>query len=428
MSGDTGCENTEGLDGRSLDVSGPVGPVRVVLASCVAVVALALTWLVDSAKQSRPVPGAYRAGRLLTVDRPFPAGGRYPGDPYVGPKVCAECHPGEAALQSRSGHALTLWPAGRRVVSRRLDGTTTADPESPGVFWSYRYRDGQLHIARRAPNKVEECIAEYAFGSGHHATTFVSIIDAEIPAILEHRLTFFTEEGTLALTPGHDVRPPPPGLTPNGYVPPPPVTRKCFDCHSTQLSAHGDQRIDEGMMIPNVSCERCHGPGRAHVAAARQVAPKAQLSVPFGPGRWASAELLRFCGECHRHPAGPRPAEIRRGDPMLARFQPIGLSLSKCYGKSEGKLSCVTCHDPHARPSSNRAEYDTICLNCHGGRDGSPELPPNQLPPAVVCSVSPRDRCVDCHMPRVAVDSGQHVRLSDHWIRIHRKDEATATK
>ena len=32
--------------------------------------------------------------------------------------------------------------------------------------------------------------------------------------------------------------------------------------------------------------------------------------------------------------------------------------------------------------------------------------------------VVPAGRCVDCHMPRVAVDSGRHVWLSDHWIRV----------
>ena len=314
------------------------------------------------------------------------------------------------------------------MLSRRLDGTIVADPESPGVSWSYQYRDGQLYIARREASKVEECIAEYAFGSGHHATTFVSVIDAEIPAILEHRLTFFTREGALALTPGHDVKPRPAVVTPNGHLPPPDVTRKCFDCHSTQLVAQGEQRIDERTMIPNVSCERCHGPGRAHVAAARQNAPRAQLSLPFGPDRWTSAEQLRFCGECHRHPDGPHPAEIRRGDPMLARFQPIGLSLSRCYVQSDGKLSCVTCHDPHSRPSVNRGEYDSICLNCHGEHTGSPELSPNRVQSAVDCPVSPRDRCVECHMPRVAVDSGKHLRFSDHWIRIHRKDELPAMR
>ena len=70
-------------------------------------------------------------------------------------------------------------------------------------------------------------------------------------------------------------------------------------------------------MIPNVSCERCHGPGRAHVEAARRGAPESELSLPLGPDRWTAAELLRFCGECHRHPAGPRPEPdpARRPEP-----------------------------------------------------------------------------------------------------------------
>jgi hypothetical protein len=365
--------------------------------------------------------------RLLTWDRPFPAEGRFAQDPYVGPKVCAECHPAEAALYSRSGHAMTLSPTGRRSLSRRLDGTTLADPELPDVMWSYHFRDGALYIERKAADKtVEECIAEYAFGSGHHATTFVSVIDPEVPAILEHRLTYYARDGVLALTPGHETKPPPPGLTPHGGVPPADDARSCFACHATQLSARGDKRIDAATLIPNVSCERCHGPGRSHVVAARRGAPESELSLPLGPGRWTAPKLLRFCGECHRHPAGPRPDQIIRGDPLLARFQPIGLSLSKCYRQSAGSLSCVTCHDPHARASSNRAGYDETCLKCHGSSGGSAVPATSRLAAGVVCPVSSRSRCVECHMPRV--DLGHHLLLSDHWIRIHQQDQATATK
>jgi len=321
---------------------------------------------------------------------------------------------------------MTLRPAGQLAVSRKLNGMTVADPELPEVLWSYRFRDEALTIARKAQGKVEECIAEYAFGSGHHATTFVNVIDPEIPAILEHRLTYYANAGALALTPGHDMKPSPPGLTPRGGVPPPRDTRACFGCHATQISAGGSQRLDEGTMIPNITCERCHGPGRAHVAAARRKAPQSELSLPLGPGRWTAPELLRFCGECHRHPSGPRPEQIRRGDPLLARFQPIGLSLSKCYRQTPGSLSCVTCHDPHARASSNRAGYDAICLKCHGGRGGSAAQAPGVGRPNVVCRVSPLERCVECHMPRV--DVGHQLLLSDHWIRIHDDGEPAAKK
>jgi hypothetical protein len=359
------------------------------------------------------------------VNRPFPADGRFAQDPYVGPRVCGECHPGEAALYSRCGHALTLGPAGRRSIARKLDGTSVADPDLPDVVWSYRFRDDTLSIKREAPEKVEECIAEYAFGSGHHAMTFVNVIDPDLPAILEHRLTYFAGKRAMELTPGHETKPAPPGLTPMGGVPPPRDARSCFTCHATQLCAGGDQRIDPATMIPNVTCERCHGPGRAHVAAARRGAPKSELALPLGPDRWTANELLRFCGQCHRHPAGPRPEQIRRGDPTLARFQPIGLMLSTCYTGSAGTLSCLTCHDPHARASSNRPAYDGVCLKCHSGPAGPVPLGPAASRPQSVCRVSPRERCVECHMPRV--DVGHHLLLSDHWIRIHEEGESAAT-
>jgi len=298
---------------------------------------------------------------------------------------------------------------------------TLADPELPEVRWSYRFRNGALHIARQQKGSIEECIADYAFGSGRHATTFVSMIDPAIPAILEHRLTYFAHSGRLGLTPGHDIKPPPPGLTPHGGVPPPRSTRACFACHATEISARGGPGIDESSMIPNVTCERCHGPGRAHVAAARRGARESELSLPLGPGRWKASELLRFCGTCHRHPSGPRPEQIRRGDPLLARFQPIGLSLSKCYRQSAGAFSCVSCHDPHGRASSERVEYDAICMRCHRAFSGRPEAARRPAASAPVCPRSPREGCVDCHMPRVEV--GRDLMLSDHWIRIHRDDD-----
>ena len=314
--------------------------------------------------------------------------------------------------------------ASRLDLSRRLDGTTVADPQWPDVSWSYQFRDGQLHIVRQARKQVDEFVVEYAFGSGHHATTFVNMIDAKIPAILEHRLTHFTTSGQMGITPGHDARPPPPGLTPYGGVLPPRAALGCFACHATVLSARDDQRIDEEMLIPNVSCERCHGPARAHVAAAaRKGSADSELLLPFGPDRWKPAELLTLCGSCHRHPSGSPPGKVRPDDPQMARFQPVGIMQSRCYTQSAGDFSCVTCHDPHARASADRPSYDSVCLSCHrGGREsvslaGSHTRPEKPLSASrKPCLVSPDSRCVECHMPRV--DPGQHVLFTDHWIRV----------
>jgi hypothetical protein len=396
----------------------------IALLGCMALV-LASVWVYWSVQNSRERASRSRMVRLLTEDRPFPPEGRFIRDPYAGPRSCAECHPGESALYSRSGHSSTLRAASRVKLARALNGTTVADPQWPEVSWSYRYSDDQLRVARKYRNKIDEFIVDYAFGSGHHAVTFVNMIDPEIPAILEHRLTHFTSPERIGITPGHDARPAPPGLTPYGGVLPPRAAKGCFACHATALSAHDEaMRIDQDTMIPNVSCERCHGPGRDHVRGVRSGALESDRSLRFGPDRWTTSDLLGLCGSCHRHPSGSPPGKIQPDDPQLARFQPVGLMQSKCFQKSAGAINCVSCHDPHARASPDRAGYDGVCLSCHTrGKEPMPArsaAAPRQEfaagTEAKPCLVSPASGCVECHMPRV--DPGQHVLFTDHWIRV----------
>ncbi len=403
--------------------------LRAILALGVLPLLLATAWVAVTAIRTRP--GQLAVENLLTVDRPFPAKGRFPGDPYVGSRACAPCHPGESALYGRSGHANTMLPARRRELSRRLVGTSLADPEQPGVRWVYHSRDGRLELSRVDKHGSTRWIVQYAFGSGHHATTFVNVLDAAAPAILEHRLTYYTREGLLGITPGQGVADsPPPEVKPYGKELTPSASRKCFGCHATQLSVRDNQRIDEETMIPNVSCERCHGPGRAHIERASRGEPTARLTMPFGPNGWTAETQMMLCGTCHRHPSRAQPGQIRADDPQIARFQPVGIMQSRCYRESGGALSCLTCHDPHARASSDRARYNTLCLNCHSGRGlgpgpAAPSAKAADKPssPDAACTVSPRGACVDCHMPRV--NSGQHVLFTDHWIRIRRDGDST---
>ena len=90
---------------------------------------------------------------------------------YVGERVCSECHPGEAALHRRSGHAKTLRSVAQIGWERQFDGAVTEDPERPGVFWKFTKQDGQYWTERTAAGEVERFVIDYAFGSGRHAIT-----------------------------------------------------------------------------------------------------------------------------------------------------------------------------------------------------------------------------------------------------------------
>lgn len=336
---------------------------------------------------------------------------------YVGDVACRDCHPGEYAAHTGSGHSRTLRPAARVAARRGWDGLTAPDPEVPGVSWTFRLRDGRLQVDRSgarssAGAEAERFAVDYAIGSGRHATTLVTRVDRDPirPTIREHRLTFFAHADVPGLTPGQSLAGHARGNTPAGRIHPPADTLKCFGCHATATSDRGPDALDPSTMISDVTCERCHGPARAHVEAARRGDGPEELHLPFGLEGTPAVDEIRLCGSCHRTPEMLTSNAVSTANPVIVRYQPVGLSQSACFRGSGGAMACSTCHDPHARASSDRAAYEANCRDCHAGRHVAP------------CPVSDRSGCVDCHMPRRDVARGMI--MTDHWIRVDRTDPA----
>jgi hypothetical protein len=335
-----------------------------------------------------------------------PESGRERPGSFVGSESCAECHPGEFAAHSRSGHARTLQRAARTVQANLLNGKTFVDPERAGVNWSYSLRDGQFWTERHEETEVERYLIDYAFGSGHHATTFVTLTDRtpDRPTMIEHRLTLYAHSAVPDITPGQGQArgPDREGMGPSGRHFTSAPTLKCFECHTTTVSDRGPLVLDLAAMIPNVGCERCHGPGLAH-SLARREPNDPTVVMPFGAGRSKPVDEIRLCGTCHRLPETVNSAMILPENPTLVRFQPVGLMQSACYRKSQGTLSCSTCHDPHARTSTDLPAYEAVCRSCHEG------------PQQTACKISPLTGCVGCHMPKR--DASRGMMMVDHWIR-----------
>lgn len=82
---------------------------------------------------------------------------------------------------------------------------------------------------------------------------------------------------------------------------------------------------------------------------------------------------------------------------------------SKCFRATNGKLGCLSCHDPHEQPepSAAPAYFRAKCLSCHNNR--SCALAPAQRAAA-------QDNCIGCHMPRKQVEVVAHSALTDHRI------------
>ncbi len=331
----------------------------------------------------------------------------------VGDRACRECHPGECALHSRSGHSKTLRIGAAHNPVAKLSGAKFNDPEQKGVVWAYSVQGDKLTVERIENGKSDTFPIDFAFGSGHSGVTFVSV---HMPTgrlgesvDLEHRVSYYANRKNFGITPGQEKGEKAEGLTPAGRVLPGDEVKSCFGCHTTINSTRGQEIVDSATMIPGIGCERCHGPGSEHIRLAR--AGKISIDQGDDRPRTTAAEEMLLCGQCHRHPDVISSKEIVAENAKIVRFQPVGLMQSKCYVKSDGNLRCSTCHDPHARASTNTLEYEQTCLSCHAGGDDKSKA----------CSIEPKpiNGCVRCHMPKR--DAMHGLMYTDHWIRVRRE-------
>ncbi|APZ94379.1 multiheme c-type cytochrome [Fuerstiella marisgermanici] len=327
---------------------------------------------------------------------------------FAGDQACAECHQSEFDAHQRSGHSRTATPADHSELARALDGQNYTDPNRDTVYQFERKPNGLLvGIEGTDPEPVFP--VQWLIGSGTHAQTPVSI-DPTSRNGVEFRWSWFASTQELGLTPDHErfdtFRPA--SLECFGRPMDAQQVLACVNCHMTAVPPPTVVPTQEAF-LPNVGCERCHGPRKDHVELAKQ--GRASEAKPLL--EWSHAETyLRQCAQCHRDetnaPTDSTPAS-------LARFQPYGILKSKCYLNSGKKLSCANCHDPHDVTSRDPEHYVQACNACHAG------------PKQVACSLNPDGDCVDCHMPTVEWHPG--ISFHDHWIRLDRtdpKDDARA--
>jgi tetratricopeptide (TPR) repeat protein len=346
---------------------------------------------------------------------------------YAGSQACQNCHADQFETYLDTAHSRAMsevipdqeppdatfehGPSGRRYRAARRDGRLT---HAESLLLGDGSEFAQVSLALR-----------YRVGSGHFGRTY--LCDGGGDFLVESPLTWYEPTRTWGMSPGYD------NSQHQAFTRLVPAS--CLFCHVGQFETSTASDFRVKLVEKSIGCERCHGPGQAHVDhfTAGQGAEDQADPMIVNPRRLPRKLSEAVCQQCHlqgdiRVPARDvRMVDYRPGLPLEKfrcefRLRSPGNTMkivghveqmwqSACYRQTE-TLTCVTCHDPHARvlPADRAKHYRSICLACHENRNC-------KLPQATREAKSAND-CVACHMPDSATEV-PHVAFTHHHIGIH---------
>jgi hypothetical protein len=356
------------------------------------------------------------------------------GNGYVGSKLCAECHRAiyNNFSQTDMGRSMSLVspkllekiPNFAHIFDAKLNHHFEVSVKGDHLYQDdYETGPDEREIFRDTQR------VEWIIGSG--ANGFGAIVRRG-DFLFEAPLSFYSRTQRWALSPGYEFY---------DYGFSRPILPGCIVCHSgrPQPIPEGNGRfLDPPFKDMAIGCENCHGPGASHVWEMQEIGPSmdGEGHSIVNPAKLPSWLADNICASCHQTgdarvlKPGKNFQDFRPGsalDDTLAILMVAPkrdsapqsdllehyflMILSKCYRGSRGRLSCITCHDPHVQPAKQQASayFRLKCLTCHTEKSCA-------VPFGIRQRKNPPDDCAGCHMPKRDVKEISHSVLTNHRI------------
>ena len=375
----------------------------------------------------RATPSSPARRSVQPLDEGSPYANTRPGVRYVGDAACARCHAEIAQTYRQHPMGRSLAPIeSATVIGDEAGGRPLF--EANGLEYSIERRDGRVvhRETRRDPTgrivARNEAEVQFVLGSGSQGISYLIERDG---FLFQSPISWYVQPRRWDLSPGYQKT--------NAHFDRP-VVSTCVYCHANRVEpVKGTMNRYQPPIFRGhaIGCERCHGPGALH-GNRPAVVDGRDLTI-VNPAGLEPALRDAVCEQCHllgRHRVvklDRRDDDYRPGLPFYRvwsvferregtaadRFvgQVEQMHASRCYRASGGRLGCISCHDPHQRPSPEErvSSYRDRCLECHADRGC-------RLPAAVRRQRSRDDDCAGCHMPRRESSDVAHVAATDHRI------------
>jgi Tfp pilus assembly protein PilF len=351
---------------------------------------------------------------------------------YVKDASCASCHAAIVRSYQHVGMSKSFYRPRRDDVIEDFTKLPFRHERS-GDIMELRWHEGRLVFRRwqldasgSAINTFEQPV-DWILGSGHHARTY--LYQTANGEMYQLPIAWYSQTNEWAMAPGYDRRDHE-GVLRRARL-------ECLFCHNAypDLAANTQHGYWRDQVLPaqlpeGIGCQRCHGPGAEHVRRASGTESDAAVKAAIvRPTRLDAALRRDVCYQCHMQPSVAVPgirrfgrdidsfrpgqplssyllrvditdAGIARNDRFEINHHPYRLEQSRCFRESEGRLSCLSCHDPHRKvaESERAAHYRAVCMGCHENAH------------------HPAEDCVACHMPKRRTQDVVHVVMTDHRI------------
>jgi predicted CXXCH cytochrome family protein len=342
----------------------------------------------------------------------------------VGSKACAGCHAAIYQRYTKSGMATTSGKVGSGTFRESFLNAAPVDAVSGASYRVSAAASGYRMEFSRQDVKGQRTLT-YFVGSGKIGRSYLF---AQGGYLFQAPVSYYSLAKKWNISPGYERRP---NVDLTRVV-----ETACLRCHASRLqpvSGVQNRFEAEPFLEAGISCERCHGPGKQHIAAAG----KGQI---VNPAKLRPLERDSVCAQCHltgaarvaRHtdalyqpgrPISDNMASFVWSDRSLSILSATShfekLEQSTCKRASGDKLWCGSCHDPHGSPAAvqKMAYYRRRCLECHQTKPCSE---------TETAQARVGNDCTSCHMSKGVGRSVEHTVFTDHAIP-RRPSQASTT-